>query len=293
MIAISDLIRERETSNRALRQVRLADRMDSVYRQHPDLLAIDNSIVAARSERLVARLEDQQGSISFYESELKRLSDKRKDYIIANKVDPMFDQEQSICGKCSDTGFITTKSGIRKVCSCMDEVLKECFAECGMGDYATFDTDSLKLDMFDDAKERAARRDQLLKFMTGMAPMDRNPLMIYAGRPRTGKTFLSVCMVKTAIRMGMSAAYIKAEKFAEQQPEDLGFMKYCDFLCIDDYIGEVTLNAVNATRINDILEVRLATGKPTLIVTPLTAREIADRSDLRIGSKLYKAGEIR
>lgn len=291
MRTIQSLIDEKKAYNRATRNVALEDRIRDVYLRYPDLESLDSKIVQARRDRLMARFEGQEVTYNFLEEEGKELLLRRERFIKDNGIDPEFDKEIPTCSKCGDTGFVKTAAG-SKVCTCMKRELEECFTLCGLKDFSTYTEKGLDMSYFDDKAARTAQRDRLVKLIMHKAPLKDKGLWILSAPPQSGKTYLTVCMVKAAIRLGKSAAYIKAEQLDDLSDRDLEFLKQCEFLAIDDYSGEVTASAGRAYKLNEILEVRMSQKAATLIVTPFSREDAISRSDVRIAAKLSGAGTI-
>ncbi|MBO4636366.1 MAG: hypothetical protein J5685_04390 [Clostridiales bacterium] len=291
MRTIQSLIDEKRASNKARRAIALEENVMDVYGRFPELAEIDRKIVEARRDRLVARFEEKDVTFDFLEKEGKELSERREKFIRDNGIDPDFDQERPVCGKCLDTGFVKTAAG-PKVCSCMKNELSECYELCGLGNFDTYTEKGLSMDHFGDTKGRSAQREKLLKLVMHMPPMNEKGVWIFSAPPQSGKTYLTVCIVKAAIRLGKSAAYVKADRLDELSPEDIGFIRQCEFLAIDDYSAEVTAGARRTNILNDILELRISNKAATVIVTPFAREETISGSDLRIAAKLSGAGDI-
>ena len=83
---------------------------------------------------------------------------------------------------------------------------------------------------------------------------------------QTGKTFLAVYIMKLAINLGHSAYYTRLDDLSVKY-EELDDYKDADLLVIDDYIANMTMTGMIGTRLNSVLESRIAKGLPVILVT--------------------------
>ena len=118
---------------------------------------------------------------------------------------------------------------------------------------------------------------------------ESSPLCVYSAPPQTGKTFLAVCICKSAIKLGKSAYYAKCEELSAIGTDTLEALKRIDFLIIDDFADEVTLFNNVGSVLNSILETRAAAKLPTVLVTPFPRSELISKCDMRISGKLSSA----
>ena len=129
--------------------------------------------------------------------------------------------------------------------------------------------------------------------LLGLTDKDsRTSLWVYSAPPQTGKTFLAISVCKTAINLGKSAYYAKCEDLQTTGTDTLDDLKKIDFLVLDDFADSVTLTNNVGSILNNILEVRGASGLPTVLVTPFPKSELVNKCDMRISGKLQSAGLI-
>ena len=147
-------------------------------------------------------------------------------------------------------------------------------------------------DYLGDAAKRSKIMEQLLKVMLGKEDTADKPLWLYSGAPQTGKTYLAVCITKTAISLGKSAYYTKCENLSTLEEDTIDAIKRIDFLVIDDFADDVTLHDDIGTVLNSMLEVRSAAGLCTVLVSALPAAELIKGCDMRVSGKLGRAGKI-
>ena len=276
----------------AARRIRRDETVRRVYEEYPELRDIDGRIIDIRKDRLIATIDHDERLAKRYDIEEESLISQREQIIRDNGIDPGFDMEKSICTKCGDTGFVKGKDGTPKVCSCKQHELEECYESCGLGDYSSFTMKNYRDDYLGEPEKRSEIKKQMLRVMLGMGDAASKSLWIYSGAPQTGKTYLSVCMAKTAISLGKSAFYTKCENLSSLDDDTVEDIKRIDFLIIDDFADDVTLHGDIGSVLNSILEIRTAAGLCTILVSALPVTELINGCDMRVSGKLGRAGKI-
>ena len=292
MKTIKGLIAAGLAETEAARRIRRDETVRRVYEEYPELKDIDGRIIDIRKDRLIATIDHDERLAKRYDIEEESLISQREQMIRDNGIDPGFDMEKSICTKCGDTGFVKGKDGTPKVCSCKQHELEECYESCGLGDYSSFTMKNYRDDYLGEAGKRSEIKKQMLRVMLGMGDAASKALWIYSGAPQTGKTYLSVCMAKTAISLGKSAFYTKCENLSSLDDDTLEDIKRIDFLIIDDFADDVTLHGEIGSVLNSILEIRTAAGLCTILVSALPVTELINGCDMRVSGKLGRAGKI-
>ena len=292
MKTIKGLIAAGQAETEAARRIIRDDSMKRVYDKYPELRDIDARIIDIRKDRLIAAIDHDEKLARRYDIEEESLMSQREQIIKDNGIDPEFDMEKSICTKCGDTGFIKGKDGTPRVCSCKESELNECYDSCGLGDYTSFTMKNYRDDYLGDGEKRSGIKKQLLRIMLRMGDTAEKSLWIYSGAPQTGKTYLSVCIAKTAISLGKSAFYTKCENIASLDDETIEDIKRIDFLIIDDFADDVTLHGDTGSVLNSVLEVRTASGLGTVLVSALPLPDLIRGCDMRVSGKLSRAGKI-
>ena len=292
MKTIKGLIAAGLAETEAARRITRDENMRRVYSDFPELKDIDGKIIDIRKNRLIAAIDHDERLAKRYDIEEESLIAQRELIISDNCIDPEFDMEKPICTKCGDTGFVKGKDGTPKVCSCKQSELEECYESCGLGDYTSFTMKNYRDDYLGEASKRSEIKKQLLRVMLGMGNAAEKPLWIYSGAPQTGKTYLSVCIIKTAISLGKSAFYTKCENIAALDDETIEDLKHIDFLIIDDFADDVTLHGDTGSVLNSVLEIRTASGLSTVLVSALPLTDLVKGCDMRVSGKLNRAGKI-
>ncbi len=293
MKTIKELINESLTEVAASRDILRDESIKRVYKEYPELKEIDDQILNVRNSRFIAVIDKDERLIKRFDIAEEELQTKRDRIISRNNIDPEFDVAKNICGKCGDTGFAKGSDGTLKVCPCRKKELEMCYEYSGMADYSSYKMKNYRDDYLGDGAGRKRIRNELLKVLLGLSETDgRSSLWVYSAPPQTGKTFLSVCVCKTAINLGRSVYYGKCEDLSAIGTDTLDDLKRIDFLVLDDFADTVTMYNNVGSILNIILEIRAASKLPTVLVTPFPKSELVSKCDMRISGKLSSAGLI-
>ena len=286
MKTIKELINESLTEVAAMSEIRREENIRRVYKACPDLMEIDDQILNIRNSRFIAVIDKDERLIKRFDIAEEELQVKRDKIIQRNNIDPEFDVAKHVCDKCGDTGFAKGSDGTLKVCSCRKRELEMSYEYSGMGDFSSYKMKNFRDDYLGDARSRKAIRNELLKVMLGMTEDDKTSLWVYSAPPQSGKTFLAICVCKTAINLGKSTYYTKCEDLQVIGTDTLEDLKRIDFLVLDDFADSVTMTNNVGSILNSNLQVRKL---PTVLVTPFTKNELVSKCDMRISGKLKSA----
>lgn len=293
MKTIKELINESLTEVAASKEILRDENIKRVYKACPELKDIDSQILDIRNSRFIAVIDKDERLIKRFDIAEEELIAKRDKIMQRNQIDPEFDSVKTICDKCNDTGFTTGTDGTPKVCSCRKRELETAYEYSGMADYSSYKMKNYRDDYLGDASGRKKIKNELLKVLLGLTDNDgRTSLWVYSAPPQTGKTFLAISVCKTAINLGKSSYYAKCEDLQATGADTLEDLKKIDFLVLDDFADSVTLTNNVGSILNNILEVRGASGLPTVLVTPFPKSELVNKCDMRISGKLQSAGLI-
>ena len=292
MKTIKDIIKENLAEIEAECELRRDDNIKKVYEQYPSLCECDEALISLRKNRLIAIINNDDKLVERIVQQEEKESQKRARIISDYGIDPNFDGDVHLCNRCKDTGFYKDKSNTVKVCKCKERELKECYANCGLENYSSYDMRNFRDDYLGDAKGRRKILEALLQVMLGVGDLAKNKAQIYYGAPQSGKTYLAVCIVKTAINLGKSACYIKCESLGELSKSEIKEIAAMSLVVIDDFGDDVTLHNNVGSAMNDILEARGAQSLPTIMVTSLPVTDLVKGCDMRIAGKLRNAGVI-
>ena len=289
MKTIKELINESLTEVAASREIRREENIRRVYKACPELKSIDDQILDLRNNRFIAVIDKDERLIKRFDIAEEELQVKREKIMQRNNIDPEFDAVKCMCDKCGDTGFTKGSDGTPKVCSCRKKELEMSYEYSGMADFTSYKMKNFRDDYLGDAQGRNYIRNELLKVMLGMNEDEKTSLWVYSAPPQSGKTFLAVCVCKTAINLGKSTYYAKCEDLQIIGTDTLEDLKRIDFLVLDDFADSVTMTNNVGSILNSILEVRAASKLPTVLVTPFPKNELVSKCDMRISGKLKTA----
>lgn len=290
MKTINDSINERLARARNIKKINLDNKVEEIYGKYPKLRKTDSDLVEVRVKRMMCAVDGDNDPVPALNKREEELREQRQKIIEENNIDPKFDEEKVLCAKCSDTGFTSTSDGRRVVCtSCMKGALEEAYTEAGLKDYASYTLKNFEFDRF---KDGGARKRMFEGIRDLLENKSSHSLMVLTGGVQSGKTYLSVVACKYAILQGMTAYYIKADKIAALNNEDIEELKSYDLIVIDDYAPEITGYYRTAAALHELLEARLATGRATVIVSSSALEVLVSDSDERIAGKLRTAGKL-
>ena len=201
------------------------------------------------------------------------------------------------CGECSDTGFVGTK-----MCSCFRELLiTENIKSSGMGNLILKQSfDNFDLSKYKDSEENYSRMkvnfEEAKSFADNFGAAHYST-MLFIGKTGTGKTHLSTAIAKTVIEKGYSVLYDSAQNIISAFEHDRfksGYGPYepkgekyneCDLLIIDDLGTEFT-NQFTVSCLYNLINTRQNAGRKTIISTNLSPKELTEKYEDRIYSRM-------
>jgi len=200
------------------------------------------------------------------------------------------------CRSCRDTGVAPDGS----LCTCVVDIEKKLMrtrlsrsANCTGKDFASFDLSLCG------EKDRPLMK-RILKFCTEYAQnfslSAESILMI--GAPGLGKTHLSIAIGFAVIERGFNVFYtpyhrlfgrLEDARFGRGEEEYARVMREAlesELLILDD-LGSEMASSFAASVLYEIINTRMVEGRPTIISTNLTEKEIIERYRERIHSRLF------
>ncbi len=200
------------------------------------------------------------------------------------------------CKLCSDSGFCDTK-----MCSCFRELLiTENIKSSGMGNLITKQSfDNFDLSKYSDNKENYERMKNNLEEAEKFASDFSSDVstLLFIGKTGTGKTHLSTAIAKKVIEKGYSVLYDSSQNIISAFEHDRfksGYGPYepkgeryteCDLLIIDD-LGTEFVNQFTVSCLYNLINTRQNTGRKTIISTNLSPRELTEKYEDRIYSRI-------
>ncbi len=201
------------------------------------------------------------------------------------------------CLLCSDTGYVKGK-----ICDC---IKREAAAIMAEESNLLMPLDSCKFENFDlkyycdkgkDGENPKKRMTSILKLCKEYA-LSFNPKtsrnLLFLGDAGLGKTHLTLAIVSEVIKKGYMPIYgsaeniftsIEKEKFENENKGTYDSLLNCDLLVIDD-LGSEMVTAFSKASLYNLVNTRILSGKPTIINTNLSMKEIEAKYTARIASR--------
>lgn len=286
----------KQLEERRSRAVRLSDeRHKSIYARSPEIAEIDAAL-AGTSAKLCAvafgRSENAKEEIARLRKENLALQEKRASLLTALGYAKDYTAVAYTCPLCKDTGY--TEKGM---CGCMRRLLAEASLRAsGLGTLASTQSfESFSLDYYADNRPYAekALRDALA-FAEDFEESHAN--LLFVGGTGLGKTHLSTAIARRVIERGFDVVYdiapnviadFEKERYKRFDDEEDHTERYfrTDLLIIDD-LGTEADSPFALSAIYRLLNTRLNNGQSTIISTNLGQKNLAERYDARITSRL-------
>ena len=282
------------------------ERVEAVYQAVPEIRRIDGEIESFGMNAMKSYLQnghDSRKAISDLRARFEALHERKRELLLKNGYAPDVMEVHYTCPLCSDTGFVDGKR-----CRCLEQrLIDAAYAQSGIREQisrcnrSTFDP-SLFSDAPVEGRALTPRENILRNYEMvnrALSSFDNAPNFLFSGTPGTGKTFLSCLMAKEVLDRGCTVLYLSAyeffrllekarfdSRFRDNVPEaDLEQLETCDLLIIDDLGSEFNTALTNADLFH-VVNSRLLTRRSTIISTNLTLRDLSQKYDDRLVSRL-------
>lgn len=290
-LAVSKKLEERRS-----RATRASDeRHRQIYALSPEIAQIDAAL-AGTSAKLCAVAFGKPANVEKEIAEIREenlaLQKKRAERLSALGFAKDYTAVVYTCPLCKDTGY--TEKGM---CDCMRRLLaEESLRVSGLGALALSQSfDNFSLEYYADNRPYAekALRDALA-FSEDFEETRAN--LLFVGGTGLGKTHLSTAIARRVIERGFDVVYdiapnviadFEKEKYKRFDDEEDHTEKYfrADLLIIDD-LGTEPESPFALSSIYRLLNTRLNNGQSTIISTNLGQKNLAERYEARITSRL-------
>lgn len=273
-----------------------------VYDKVPQIKALDDEIGQAAVD--VVKAIGMHGDVQKYIEMLseKNLSaqEKRCELLRANGYPEDYLKSPYVCERCGDTGFC---DGFR--CACVDALMQQIAYSSLCSDFpvqrSTFDSFNLAYySKRPDPKTGVVpytRMEEILLFCKQYAAdFDlHSPSLFLYGETGLGKTHLSLAIAGAVTQKGYGVIYGSAQNLLDRMErerfkgEDDGATEAilsCDLLVLDD-LGAEFSTQFSVAAVYNILNTRLQSGRPVIISTNLTVKELEKRYSRRITSRIF------
>lgn len=201
------------------------------------------------------------------------------------------------CENCRDTGY---KEGVR--CQCLEKLLTsltlaELNSQCSieLRDFSEFRLDFYPDDPASEVSPRKKMRsvyEYCKSYADGFG--DRSHSLFLFGRTGLGKTFLSSCIARQLLENGHNVFFgsllkvlrqIEDERFGRREGATTDILTEAELVILDDLGSEFQTQFTDAV-LYEIINERINSGRPTIISTNLSPRELDKKYNDRIVSRL-------
>ncbi|MCI8387824.1 MAG: ATP-binding protein [Clostridiales bacterium] len=295
-------IRE-EFEKRNLRARQEADRRtEELHAKLPDVAIIDRELsmtgvrIFAESMNGKAGLDERIAKLRRENEEARKIRAK----ILEDHGYPAdYSSVKYACDKCSDTGFIGSQ-----MCDCMRrELIMAGYESSGIGNlirtqsFETFDLNYYR--QTPEQHDRMALTLEKCKQFAYNFEAGSGKNLLLCGTTGLGKTHMSTSIAKVVIERGFDVVYDTAQNFlSDFEYERFGrstgdssesrTQKYfnCDLLIIDDLGSEVS-NQFTISCFYNVINTRINSGRSMILNTNLREKDIRERYNDRITSRLF------
>ncbi|AOY75341.1 ATP-binding protein [Clostridium formicaceticum] len=302
---IKDILKQYERK-RDHNQQEKENRLQEVYYKVPEIKKVDEEIKKAAislSKILINEPKNPETVLLELKTTLEKLKQEKAILLTENNIPLEYLQDQFHCKHCKDTGFLT--SGDK--CTCFkQQLINYTYAMSNLTkvlekeNFHTFNISLFSEEAFE-GHQQSPKENMLhvLNICEGFVfnfDEDNEENLLFYGATGLGKTFLANCIAKALLDKGKVVVYQTAFKILEileelrfhnaTDKEKVQLLFEADLLIIDDLGTEMTNTFTNSELFN-IINSRLLANKKTLISTNLTPKEVIDRYDDRISSRLF------
>lgn len=268
--------------------------LSALYKSEPRLLEIETELKSLGARLALSTLAGDKATLKEIKEKSKLLSKEKKEILKKGKIP----SDKPECCLCGDTGYVGGK-----ICDCIKKeasriMAEELSREMPLGD-CRFDNFDLKFypDKTDsDGTNPRRRMTSILKlcreYVLNFGENSEN--LLFTGGAGLGKTHLTLAIVGGVIEKGYMAIYgsaenlfsaVENEKFSGEGRGNYDMMLNCDLLVIDDLGAEMATSFTKSVLYN-LVNTRILSGKPTIINTNLSMKQIEEMYSPRISSRL-------
>ena len=296
--------RRRIGKRRMDQQLALSARLDEIKEKIPEVIEVRRKLAMTSvevSKLILQKNTDIKAGMEKLENINLTLQAREKQLLTEGGYPAGYLELQYTCPLCKDTGFVDGRR-----CRCLLEEMQRLEVEelnrsspLQKSRFEGFD-----LSFYPDETDPTTRQNyrawmgRVFRYCQQYAADFRpdSPGIFMYGTTGLGKTHLSLSIAGEAARKGYSVAYGTAQDLLRQienehfgRTENAGTLDTllsADLLVLDDLGAEFT-TPFTLSVIYNILNNRVAAGKPTIISSNLSAKELYDKYSERIVSRLY------
>lgn len=270
----------------------------------PALKKLEDSIAQAGIEvsRVLLDGVNVQDKIKIIAQKNLALQKQRAELLVSLGYTEDYLEPQYTCKLCSDEGFINGR-----ICECHKRLLKEiaCRQLSAVSPLEISTFESFKLEYYPSSVEAESgisprhKMEEIFMYCKKYAYdfSEFSPSLFLYGPTGLGKTHLSLAVAGEAINHGFGVVYASAQNLLNKmQNEYFGrasdirgtteqLVLDCDLLILDD-LGAEFSSTYTVSAVYNIINSRLLTGRPVIISTNLTLRELEEKYSQRITSRI-------
>lgn len=281
-------------------------RKSEVYKAVPRLSEIEKelSAVGVSAAKAVLNGGDSVAVLTSLKEKSIALQNEKKELLVSNGYSQDYLEPQFSCDKCNDTGYIEYENKTL-TCECYKKLLSATACEelnkISPLSLSTFD--SFDLNYYSDTpdekgkipyKEMSSVYNYCLNYAKTFSKSSKSILM--KGETGLGKTHLSLAIANEVINKGYSVVYVSAPDILSQlerehfsygysnEQEILQSLLECDLLILDD-LGTEFVTQFSSTAVYNMFNSRINLGKPIIINTNLTPKELENTYSQRFVSR--------
>lgn len=279
------------------------ERKEAFYSICPRAAEIERELssTAVGAARAVLGGKDVSGELQKLRECNDKLQKELSELFSAHGLSPEETEPRYACYACEDTGFIDGR-----MCSCLKkELRREAYERLNaLSPLKLSSFDTFSLDYYSKTPVRGEispylQMSQVLYFCKDYAANFSlsSPNLLMRGATGLGKTHLSLAIAGKVIEAGYGVIYgsvpkllsrLEKEHFAsppEERGESEQKLAECDLLILDD-LGTEFSTSFSSAVIYNLLNSRLLEGRPTVINTNLSMRELEKQYSERLVSRM-------
>ncbi len=281
-----------------------ARRVEQISRQMPEYALCRHTLIGTRdrlSQIILQSGEKREKAIAALRAENTAAQEKINRLLTDHGYPADYLETPYTCPICRDTGMLANG----RVCACLKKLQSDLMLSelakahvlqgCGFGDFSLsyYPTQTDRETGVVPADHMGQILDFCRHYADGFSP--RSDSLLFLGKTGLGKTHLSLAIAQEAAKNGYLVQYgtaqehlrqLEREHFSREQSTDtLDGLLDCDLLIIDD-LGSEFPSSFTTAMIYQLIDTRLAHGKPTIISTNLSWQELEERYAQRVVSRL-------
>jgi len=271
---------------------------EKFYRREPRAREIDQElsrtgILTAKAVISGANITEQLNLLRKKNSELQK---EREFLRLRTSLPDDFLEIPYKCTKCQDTGYIKNEE-----CTCLKRILKKEAYKKFIEKFPAFSgtLNDFKLEYYsENNKDQMKKILEFCKRYSKVFKIDKTRSVFLQGGTGSGKTHLILAMAAEIAKKGHKIIYtsvesmvkkLSDEKFSYQKDNTRNMEEYymdCDLLILDD-LGMEFQTSYSKSAVYNIIDLRLLSKKPHIIITNFTKSEISKIYSSRLISRLF------